>query len=487
MKFCKNCGQELRSDVKVCTNCGRKVEDDNQVNQGQRSQSGQAPMDPKKKRRIAIIIGIVAAVAIVLAIIYSLVANALSPDNQLDEIAEAVSSEDAQALQSAVDNDITLEEAEAHIAYIDQTAGFSQYTTWVNDLKYYLDNQVPGTDVHDGQYTLLSVSDGGTQYLFFDDHNFTIPRFNVNVFEEYDIDAFTYTMDDTEQEWNAESDKFAELVPGIYTFEGEALIDDASYDSTMHVDFSYGEMAGLEPGYFYLTISEYITSMIWEDISDEDINVSVNGESIDVDFGDYDNRVGPYSFDEELIVNATLDYAGETFESDTETIRINADEIENSYSAAGVVPVHSVELEFDEDEISEAGDAERTAAMADAERESFEEDMEDNVENFVRDYLYALEMMYLFEDINEVDPFLDEDSDAYANLQTNLDNGTFEGMSITNISFSNFSRSGDTMTIDVESRRNYDSLDSPIDFNTRYTVDYDPETLELEIASFEDL
>ncbi|SOC37654.1 TcaA NTF2-like domain-containing protein [Salinicoccus kekensis] len=484
MKYCKNCGQEIRPDVKVCTNCGQKVDEQEKEKQ---ARPAPAPMDPKKKRRIGIIIGAVALAAIVLAVAYSLIANALSPDNQLDTIAEAVTNEDAEGLRNAVDNDITLDEAEAHIAYIDRNSGFSQYQTWIEDLKYYLDEQVPGNEVHDGLYPLLSVGSNGTQYLFFDDYNFTIPRFNVYASDDYDIDAFTYTMDETEQQWNSDNEKFAELVPGIYEFEGAAVIDEESYDSTMQVDFEYGETAFLNPGFFYLTFDENATSLFWEGIDEEDITVNVNDEAVNVDLSDYDNRVGPYAFGEELAVGATLDYAGETFESDAEMVQIDADEAEDIYSAGGMEPVYSVNLEFDEDAISEAGEAERTAEMADAERESFEEDMEENVENFVRDYLFALEMMYLFEDINEVDPYLDEDSSAYATLQSNLDNGTFEGMFITNISASNFSQDGNTMTIDVESTRDYDSLDDPIDFNTRYNVDYDPETLELEIVSFEDL
>ncbi|WP_020008215.1 TcaA 3rd/4th domain-containing protein [Salinicoccus albus] len=227
--------------------------------------------------------------------------------------------------------------------------------------------------------------------------------------------------------------------------------------------------------------------MVFEDISEENITVTVNDEAVEVDLNDYENRVGPYAFDEEIEVGATLEYADETFESSTETVQVSPDEAESSYSMAGTAPVHGVALEFDEDAITEAGETERNQAQLEDEREQFEAEMEDNVETFVTDYLLALEMMYMFDDINEVDEFVDEDSDTYTNLQDNLDSGTFEGMDISNISFSNFSQDGDTITIDVAIERDYDSLESPIDIKTRYTVAYDSEEVELEIAGFEDL
>lgn len=488
MKFCKNCGHELRPDVKVCTNCGHKVgTGDQENNKLERQSEPKAPMDPKKKKFLSVVIAAIVILAIALAVTYNMVSNSLSPNNQLDAIAEAVSAEDAEALTDAVDNDITIEEAEAHISYINQVSGFSQYNSWIDAAKSDLDNGASGSEVYDGLYTLLSVNRDGSQYVIFDDYSFTIPRMNIYVSDQYDIDAFTYTLGDSEQQWDSGSEKFAELIPGIYSFEGSAVVDEESYDSTMSINFNEGETAVFEPGFFYLNISENVTSMVFEDISEENITVTVNDEAADVDLNDYENRVGPYAFDEEINMNATLEYAGETFESDTEAVQVSPDEIETSYPMAGTVPVHGVALEFDEDAIAEAGEAERNQAQVEEEREEFEADMEDNVETFVTDYLFALEMMYMFDDINEVDEFVDDDSDTYANLQDNLDSGTFEGMNISNITFSNFSQDGDTITIDVESERDYDSLDAPIDVTTRYTVAYDSEEVELEIAGFEDL
>lgn len=488
MKFCKNCGEEIRPDAKVCTNCGHRAEVGSAENtQPKRQPEPREPMNPKKKKIIMIIVAGIAVVAIILAIAYSLVASSLSPDNQLDTIAEAVSEEDAEALKGAVDNDITLEEAEAYITYVDQVSGLSKYNSWVGDVKMALGDGAPGSDIFDGMYTLLSVNEDGSQYLFFDDYSFTIPRINVYMSEAYSMDEFVYTMDETEYQWTSGNDKFAELIPGIYDFEGSAVIDEEPFDSSIAVDFQNSESAVLDPGFFYLTISESVTSMYYEDVSEENLIVSVGGDEVDVNMNDYSERLGPYPFGEELDVSATVTHAGESFESEKEALQLNSDEVDMDYSTGEAAPVHFVELEFDNDAIYDAGETERNAAQLEEEREAFEEDMEDNVESFISDYLFALEMMYMFEEIDQIEDYVNDETEAYATLESNIDSGTFEGMFISNVGYSNFSRDGNTITVDVESERDYDALDSAQDIETRYTIEYDPDELEFEITGFQDI
>lgn len=487
MKFCKNCGEEIRPEAKVCTNCGHKVEA-SATNTAQRQQPEPSkPMDPAKKKLLIIFAAGFAMVAVIIAIVYSLVAGALSPDNKLDTIAEAVTEEDAEALKKAVDNDITLEEAQAYIAYVDQVSGLSKYNSWVGDVKTALGDGAPGSDIFDGIYTLLSVNKDGSQYLVFDDYSFTIPRTNVYMSEAYDMDKFVYTMDGNDYEWTSGSEKFAELIPGKYQFDGFAVIDEKEYDSSINVDFQNSESAVLDPGYFYLTISESVTSMYYEDVSEDSLIVTVGGEEVEVNTNDYSDRLGPYPFEEELDVSATVTHAGETFESKNEPLNLSYDEVGMDYSTGEAAPVHFVELEFDTDAIYDAGEAERNAAQLEEEREAFEDDMEDHVESFLTDYLYALEMMYMFEDIDQVEDYVNDETDAYAALESNIDSGTFEGMYITDIQYSDFSRDGSTITVNVSSERDYDLLDEPAEIITKYTLEYDPEELDFEITGFQDV
>lgn len=487
MKFCKNCGEEIRSDAKVCTHCGHKIKVAAKNVEPARQPEPREPMDPAKKRLLIIFGAGIAMLAVIIAIVYSLAASALSPDNRLETIAEAVTEEDPKALKNAVDNDVTLEEAEAYIAYVDQVSGLSKYNSWVGDVKTALGDGAPGSDIFDGIYTLLSVNKEGSQYLLFDDYSFTIPKTNIYMSEAYDMDKFVYTMDETEYEWTSGNDKFAELIPGKYQFDGSAVIGEKEYDSSIDIDFQNSESAVLNPGYFYLTISESVTSMYYEDVSEDSLTVTVGGEEVEIDTNDNSDRLGPYAFGEELDVSATVAHAGETFESKNEPLHLNYDEVGMDYSTGEAAPVHFVELEFDTDAIYDAGEAERNAAQLEEEREAFEDDMEDHVESFLSNYLYALEMMYMFEDIDEVEDYVNDETEAYAALESNIDSGTFEGMYITDVKYSDFSRDGTTITVNVESERDYDLLDEPVEIVTKYTLEYDPDELDFEITGFQDI
>lgn len=101
MKFCKNCGHELRDNAKVCTHCGTPVaaQDEEKkeqpayvTSQAASDDAAREPMDPKKKKKLITIISIAAAVIIALFIIYKVLENMASPDAALDDISEAVTS-----------------------------------------------------------------------------------------------------------------------------------------------------------------------------------------------------------------------------------------------------------------------------------------------------------------------------------------------------------------------------------------------------------
>lgn len=113
--------------------------------------------------------------------------------------------------------------------------------------------------------------------------------------------------------------------------------------------------------------------------------------------------------------------------------------------------------------------------------------MEPHTEELVRGYLRALESMYMFDDIGEVEPFIADGADILTVLQNNLDNDAFGNMNIQRVSFSNYSKDGNSITIDAETRRLHDGIKKPVTYPTRYHIQYDPETLEMKITAFDDL
>src|SRR5699024_11728126 len=120
-------------------------------------------------------------------------------------------------------------------------------------------------------------------------------------------------------------------------------------------------------------------------------------------------------------------------------------------------------------------------------QKDFEENLEDNAKLFIENYLYALESMYLFEDINEVEDFVEEGSGVYNTLVNNINSGTFEGMFIFNVSVTNYSKENNTITLTANTERDYDALPSSQSFKTVYTINYDPENLRFTIVDFRDI
>lgn len=501
MKYCKNCGAELREGAKVCTQCGAKQPDGGDA--GQHKTSGEytrknsthqpkKPMEPRKKKILWASVGGAIIVILALFITYKVLENIYSPDSMLNDFSAAVSNEDPEALKSAVATDISDEEAEAYISLIDNDIGFSQFSEWVANVNTELKENSYDPDTTYQGYELFTLSEDGKHLGLFDDYELTIPKYNVKVDSEASVDTFTYQINGEDKEWSTNSEKFAELIPGKYIFTGSGIKDDESFDARMTVDFavddaSEGAYGDFEVDLYYVAFTAPILSSFQYDIAQDDITLNVNGEELeDVDLNNSDaSLAGPFHFGEDYEITGTLNYEDENFDMEPVTLNLSSEDMDETYETS--TPYHEVEIDFDNEALASHQEDVREKERNDERREEFEGNMEDEVELFLRDYLYALEDMYREEDVSEVEDFIEADSVIESTFQSNIDAGTFEGMLITNIDFSNYEENDGSITIDVSSKRNYDALDSPADFNNRYNVEYNSDDLSFTITHFEDI
>lgn len=236
MKYCSNCGHELREGTTVCTNCGQSID-------GKKPESSKRGM-PKKSKTI-----IIGAVILVLLITISLVivSQMLSPKNQLDNISQAIEEENTALLVENIDNVISETDAEAYFQYINESGGKDTMVEDLNSVQESADNMVYD-EITDGMNTLLTVEENGKQYLLFKNYNIEIPKVSVYSYEDYNIDEFTYDYNDKERRWNGTTDKVMDLIPGVYSFEGVSRIDDTEYNGTMQVDLTDSEHISFNPG-----------------------------------------------------------------------------------------------------------------------------------------------------------------------------------------------------------------------------------------------
>lgn len=475
MKYCSNCGHELREGTTVCTNCGQSID-------GKKPESSKRGMSKKSK---TIIIGAVILVLLI-TIALVIVSQMLSPKNQLDNISQAIEEENTALLVENIDNVISETDAEAYFQYINESGGKDTMVEDLNSVQESADNMVYD-EITDGMNTLLTVEENGKQYLLFKNYNIEIPKVSVYSYEDYNIEEFTYDYNDKERRWNGTTDKVMDLIPGIYSFEGVSRIDDTEYNGTMQVDLTDSEHISFNPGYFNINLTENI-SYSSLDVDFDDIAIKVNGEDTPVDFSQYEVTIGPFKSGDEISIETIVNAGGKQLTSDPQVLNSEDAEINFEYQSNGTVePVARLELEHDQDEIREVADEQMNEEMKENAREDFEENLEDNAEMFVQSYLYALERMYLYEDINEVEDYIEEGSGVYNTLSNNISNGTFEGMSIYNISTTNYQRDDNTITITANTERDYDALDGPQSFKTLYTLEYDPEALTFTIVDFRDI
>lgn len=495
MKYCNACGHELRPDAKVCTNCGEKVELQETENEGRRSAAAgtytqrkvdkdREPMDPKKKKMMLITGGAIAAAVIVLFIVYQILGNKYSPEGSLNDLADAVSSENAEAVREAVDNDISLEEAEAYISYIDTEVGFSQFTSWVQSSIEAINGGNPGSTIHDGAFMLLEVKQNGKSLGVFDNYDLAIPKHNVMIDEEVLGDTFKYEYNGSENEWSTKDSKFSELIPGKYQFKGTMTVDDKEYESTVSTDFSqYSEydtvQASADVNMYYINFD---VPVLWGfyDIEPEDITLSVNGEEqkTTVDNAD-ENKLGPYQYGEDYKITGTLDYEGKSFEM--EPVTVNVTDGEELHERR-----HTVTVEFDEEAMMNHSDEVAESEMAEKDREAFEENMESNAEQFIKDYFSGLEEAYEARDIVFIEDYLIEGSDPYETLKSNFANDNFPNLEIWNVDMVKFERDGEDVYIEVYTERINDDLEEVTEYKTGYNLQYNPDDLSFKILSFID-
>lgn len=475
MKYCSNCGHELREGTTVCTNCGHSIE-------GKRTESIKRGMSKKSK---SIIFG---AVILLLLITIALVvfSQILSPKNQLDNISQAVEEEDPALLVENIDNEITEVDAEAYFQYINESGGKDSIIEDLNSLKESADNLVYD-EISDGMNTLLTVEENDKQYLLFKNYDIEIPKVSVYSYEDYNIDEFIYDYNEKERRWNGTTDKVMDLIPGIYSFEGTSRIDDTEYSGTMQVDLTDSEHISFNPGYFNINLTENI-SYSSLDVDYDDIAIKVNGEDTPADFSQYEVTIGPFKTGDEISIETIVNAGGKQLTSDPQVVNSEDAEINFEYQTNGTVePVARLELEHDKDEIREVADEQMNEEMKENAREDFEENLEDNAKLFVENYLFALETMYLYEDINEVEDYIEEGSGVYNTLSNNISSGTFEGMLIYNISTTNYQREDNTITLTANTERDYDALSESQSFKTVYTLEYDPDALTFTIVDFRDI
>lgn len=495
MKFCKNCGQELRPGVKVCTNCGMPTDESPKENNGRRVNEKRnqgpppppKPMDPEKKYWI--IGGSIVGAIILLIAIFLILRSMASPISKIDAIEKAVTSKNVDGFKDSIDTKISTDEAKGYIKYIDEEVGFNQYKNDMNEFKSQIIHNVPSPKLYNGTNELLSIEKKGKKFLFFDNYELVIPKKNIKFGEDNDIKEFKYEYDGKKVTWK-NGDKFQELIPGIYSFLGKGVLrNDKEVKSTLDISFDpdyESPLVTLVGDYYYIGLHhDYWLNDINKAI--DEMKFQLNGKDIDLT-PEFEDKYGPLQYDEEYELTGELNLYGQKIamkpvrfsmsEEDIKNHKNNFDDYENRAE---------FEIEFNEDKLDQAVENQDKKEQAESNYKYFKENARDEVESFVTSYLYALERMYDDYDIGEVEDYIEKGGNVEGILQSNIDARAFGNMFIYNIKASNFVEDGDTYSIDIKSKRDHDDIDGTSTFHTRYEVEYLKDEGKLVIKNFIDL
>lgn len=264
MKYCSNCGHELREGVTICPDCGHNLEDKKAIKNNGMS---------KKNKTIIFFAASLVLIAIIVLVVIS---KMLSPEKQIDNISQAIEEENAALLVENIDNEISETDAEAYFAYINEAEGKD---SMVEDLSTLMesDNNSQYQEVYDGMNTLLTMEENGKQYLLFKNYDIEIPKLSVYSYDDFNIDEFTYDYNGKERRWNGTTDKIIDVIPGIYNFEGISKVEEDEYNGVINVDLTNDTLVKFTPGYFKINLTENISySSI--DIDYDDVAIKVNAK-----------------------------------------------------------------------------------------------------------------------------------------------------------------------------------------------------------------
>lgn len=523
MKFCKNCGHELRENAKVCTNCGTPVEQtadntpeetpihneaaNNGVNNDTTSQAvptRSTEKTPKKKpnKKSMIIGGIILLLIAALLIAYFVLKSMASPDDKIDEVIEAVKKDDVGKLQSALDNEISDTEAKAYFAYIDDIIGKDNYRKSAEKVKRQVEAYNEG-DIIDGDIKLLNIEASGKKWLLFDDYTLEIPKYKVEIEPNgltSNVKAFKYKEGKNDAEWEVGKD-FAELIPGKYSIDGvSTLSNDTTAPATIKTTFENGlnedgkVFAELEGDFYFIKlINETLISNYSlneeERTAFEKAVYKLNGKDVKLEnTEDGELLYGPLLYDEEYELTGSTKLHGATIKLKPLKFNVNADTIDESGDGYDEEEnIVSYKIEFNKDAIKDAQETKEKKDRAEQNYKEFKDNARNEIESFLYQYIYALEDMYDVFDYSEVDEFIADGSQVEGTLKNNVSNKNFANMYIYNIKFSHFTEDGDNYTIRMKSTRDHDDIKSSATFLTEYHLTYLKDEGRLVITNFVDL
>ncbi|UBH15344.1 TcaA second domain-containing protein [Macrococcus armenti] len=335
MKYCINCGNEIKPGQKVCTKCGTPVEQkqvNNEVPKQQKpmpvhnSSPAPAPRKPMSKKTKMMLISALAGLILLIGL-YKIIESQYDPVSVANKVSDAVKDKNADKLSELVTSngeDIDKSEAKAFIDYLydnDEAHLFIEnvkaHTKSMKETKY------PTVTIYNEyENELLRVAQDGKTLGLFQKYAFSIPTHQISL-DAREMSKLKYKLKGKEQSVDLESGKNVKLgtLPlGNYKIPATKEVEGKKFDGNLVVNMGDGMTVEEEFEYTYLQIHAENTYSL----DDSAYKIFINGK--EVENHEDNNVVGPFEIGEEIDVQAKGTADGKEFKSSKEKVKIEKTE-----------------------------------------------------------------------------------------------------------------------------------------------------------------
>ncbi|MCU7556145.1 TcaA second domain-containing protein [Macrococcus capreoli] len=356
MKYCKNCGAEIKNNQKVCTKCGTKIVQDTSASQSNTTtipnqntvqqpiqNEPKIPREPMSKKT-KIIIGSILATLVLLFICFKLIESSYQPTKVGDNIASAVKDKNYSKLAKLLtshDEPMTEDQAKAYVKYINNTEGAQSFSNLIKDRTKELEQyDSMETALALGEHTVLNISKNGKAFGLFQKYSFHVPTEKPSLIA-MENSELEYKYKDKTKKAELKQNEVTNLEPmpiGDYEMDATKKVNDKSFKGKILVKMSDSLNVMEKFDYAYLRVILDGTY----DIDSSKVHLIVNGKKIKNESGEFVDQVGPFKVGETVKVKAETDIDGKTFA--TKEVETKVEKPTDSYQ--------TVKLSFDEDLIS---------------------------------------------------------------------------------------------------------------------------------------
>lgn len=334
MKYCRECGEELKEEVLFCAECGTPVDPSKDQQPAQKSSTAakqetakkpsrqnlkpKQPLFKTKKSKITAIVAAVLA-AVVIAAYFIIDKTMMSPSVVAENFVAAVQQKDIEKVkehinQGQLEMEASSEDVEAFVNHL------HEYPRLITEISEQLASEAKALEngYHAGaaEGALAALKQEGKKWLLFDHYVVQVLPVYLDISSTEDGTKILLNNQEAGEVNSEASEKIGPFLPGQYEVKAVINGEYGDIEKSQQVDFFEAEaLADMKASLDFDFSNHYLP--VYSD--NEDATVFVNGESTKKQVKDFP-AFGPVPLDGSVEVYAEKEFATSVHKSDTNVI-----------------------------------------------------------------------------------------------------------------------------------------------------------------------